>query len=157
MVCVMEGENCSSHVQDAPRITDLAKPRRLDASTPIRRVLIRVCFRTSTLKLRQICEIIQLTKKVESINSIMAPGILVSDDHIMEDAPSSSDELENPSDSPPPFPVGDPPSDGSDKENRKAALEDMFDDDEDDDEFLSSAVEATEGQKFVLRALPQRC
>jgi hypothetical protein len=82
----------------------------------------------------------------------MAPGILVSDDLVMDEAPSSSPN-EDKSDSPPAFPVGDPPSDGSDKENRKTALEDMFDDDDDDDEFMSSMVEAAEGQKFVLRAL----
>ncbi len=79
----------------------------------------------------------------------MAPGILDSDDLVMDDAPSSPNESK--SDSPPALPVGDPPSNGSDKENRKAALEDMFDDDDDDDEFLSSMVETAEGQKCVFR------
>jgi hypothetical protein len=85
----------------------------------------------------------------------MGPGILVSDDLAMDEAQSSSPK-EDKSDSPPAFPVGDPPSDGSDKENRRTALEDMFDDD-DDDEFMSSMVEAAEGQKFVLRALFRMC
>jgi DNA primase small subunit len=78
----------------------------------------------------------------------MAPGVLVPD-IVMDDALSSPNEGK--SDSPPAVPVGDPPSDGSDKEDRKAALEDMFDDDDDDDEFLSSMVETTEAQKLVLR------
>jgi hypothetical protein len=80
----------------------------------------------------------------------MAPGILVSDDLVMDDVPSSPPNADKPS-SPPAFPVGDPPSDGSDKENRKTALEDMFDDDDDDDEFMSSMVDTAEGHKFVLR------
>jgi hypothetical protein len=84
----------------------------------------------------------------------MAPGILVSDDLTMDDAPSSSPNEDN-SDSPPAFSVGDVPGDGSDKENRKTALEDMFDDD-DDDEFMSSLAETVEGQQFVARVFSQR-
>jgi hypothetical protein len=63
----------------------------------------------------------------------MAPGILVSDDLVMDDAPSSSP---------------------NEDVNRKAALEDMFDDDDDDEEFLSSVASATDRQTFVLRAAP---
>jgi hypothetical protein len=82
----------------------------------------------------------------------MSPGLLVSEDSIMEDAPSSPNEHENTSsDSPPAFPVGDPPSESSDKENRRVTLEDMFDDDEDDEEFMSSLAQTEQDQTFVLQ------
>jgi hypothetical protein len=75
----------------------------------------------------------------------MSPGILLSEDTVMEDAPApvSSPEQDNhePS-SPNPLPVGDAPSESSDKENRKGKLEDMFDDDTDDEEFMSSLAQA---------------
>jgi hypothetical protein len=74
----------------------------------------------------------------------MAPGVLLPEDSIMEDASSSDSApdstVQQPS-SPPPHPVGDVPNDASDKENRKASLEDMFDDDS-DDELMSSLVPA---------------
>jgi hypothetical protein len=73
----------------------------------------------------------------------MSPGILAQpEDTAMEDVSSPAAGQEQPS-SPQPLPVGDVPSDSSDKENRKTALEDMFDDD-DDDAFMSSLAQ-TEG------------
>jgi hypothetical protein len=79
----------------------------------------------------------------------MSPGVLLTEDAVMEDAPSSNEStaesLEQPS-SPPVLPVGDVPSDGSDKENRKVALEDMFNDDSDDEAFMSSLAQAESSQ-----------
>jgi hypothetical protein len=74
----------------------------------------------------------------------MSPGILLSEDTVMEDAPvpASSPDQDNHASSPNPLPVGDAPSESSDKENRKGKLEDMFDDDSDDDEFMSGLAQA---------------
>ena len=69
----------------------------------------------------------------------MSPGILLPEDTVMEDAPASSPEQNF---SPSALPVGDMPSESSDKENRKAALEDMFDDDSEDEELMSSLAQA---------------
>jgi hypothetical protein len=79
----------------------------------------------------------------------MSPGVLLPEDAVMEDAPSSnesaSESLNQPS-SPPALPVGDVPSDSSDKENRKVALDDMFNDDSDDDALMSSLAQAESSQ-----------
>jgi hypothetical protein len=72
----------------------------------------------------------------------MAPGILLSEDTTMVEAPSQ--ELESDSSSP----AVDGPEESSAPEQSKKNLEDMFDDDE-DDELLSSLMPAAEG--YVLR------
>jgi DNA primase small subunit len=72
-------------------------------------------------------------------STIMAPGILLQEDTVMGEAPSSPPETQTtmePS-SPPAPAVIDAPSSGSEKENRKTKLEDMFDD-SDDDDLMSS-------------------
>lgn len=80
----------------------------------------------------------------------MAPGILVNEDVVMTDASQNTLESQStiqPS-SPPALPVGELASHGSDKENRKAKLEEMFDD-EDDDEFMSSLQISGEEQQHI--------
>jgi DNA primase small subunit len=88
----------------------------------------------------------------------MSPGILLPEDAVMEDAPAPSSDQDKQDSSPNPLPVGDAPSESSDKENRKGTLEDMFDEDTDDDEFMSSLAQAekeadSQDQPYVYNAM----
>jgi len=72
----------------------------------------------------------------------MAPGILLPQDTVMADAPSSED-----SGSESPAPAVEGAQESSAPEPKKKTLDDMFDDDDDDeeDQILSSLMPTDEG------------
>src|ERR1700712_1223535 len=93
----------------------------------------------------------------------MAPGVLLQNDVVMEDASTPfSESQSNPPPSSIPSPAGEAADDNSDKENKSnKKVEDIFDDDDTDDDFMSSmpvfephTAKATDPD--VMRAFYQR-